>query len=832
LHARKNADPKDGKNAAGFAGEEKQMTNRTTLAALMLGTALGWPGTAMAADMAEAVEAAGGSEEIIVTARRRDERLVDAPVAITAVGGETLSRYQATRVTDIATMVPSLIAGKAASGSSASIFLRGVGSTALSAGFDQSVSFVIDGLPMSRGREIALPQFDIQRVEVLKGPQALFFGKNTTGGLISVSSNNPTDEFEAGVKAGYGFKAEEKYVEAFISGPLTDTLRARLAGRFSDSEGAFTNTAAETYTNYIPGQYRTRNSNKRGFSQSYGLRGTVDWDVTSNFSLQLKAGMTSVEDGGPTDLVERICGGGRTTPLGATAGPGLVFPPSPNADCFVNGRSDSSALPIQVAETNYRYARDGRLYGDFKSQYAILNAGIDSDMFDVSSITGYYHFRQYDLNNVSGEAYPASFSQKADFTQFSEELRFQSKFSGPFNMLLGAFYAHGKFVFNTDAYIVPLPLDPINNTFVTFKRDNGFNTDSMSFFFEGTYDITDALELSAGARYSMEGRSSYQRSLPGHIAFSAAFPGGLELRDRYSDDNLSPQVTLRWKPQEDTTIYASYKQGFKAGGYNISQVLNPASTVAGGQYESETAEGGEIGLRTLQFDRALSFSLTAYYYLYSDLQVQFFDPTTVSLTAGNAGELRTMGLEADVNWRVPGVDGLSLRGAAAFNDAEYRNFVGQCYPGQTIALGCDQLPANGVFNGQDYAGRTPPKAPRFAGRAGADFRIPLSDNGLGLRMSGDVSYTSSYAFTDALRPDAWQKAYAKIDAAVSLDGPDDRWSLSLIGRNLTNRLVVTSANDIPFMGGTGTGTTSGTVADMSSFVDNPREIFLEFAVKF
>jgi outer membrane receptor protein involved in Fe transport len=817
------------------------MTGYKPLAALLFGTALTIPGAAFAAESAADAQAAEAppseaaaslGDDIIVTARRRDERLVDAPVAITAVGGETLARYQATRVTDIATMVPSLIAGKAASGSSASIFLRGVGSTALSAGFDQSVSFVIDGLPMSRGREISLPQFDIQRVEVLKGPQALFFGKNTTGGLISVTSNSPTDHFEAGIKGGYGFKAREKYVEGYISGPLSDTLRARIAGRFSDSDGAFTNTAAESYTNYIPDQYRTNDRDRRGFSKSYGLRGTVDWDVTPNFSLQLKGGFTSVDDGGPTDLVERICGGGRTTPMGATPAPGLTFPPSPNADCFVNGRSDSSALPIQVAETNYRFARDGKLYADFDSQYAILTANVDGGKFDVSSITGYYHFKQDDLNNVSGEAYPASFSQHADFKQFSEELRFQSKFSGPFNMLLGAFYAHGEFVFNTDAYIVPLPLDTLNDTFVTFKRDNGFQTDSLSIFLEGTYDITDTLELSAGARYSMESRNSYQRSLPAHIAFSAAFPGNLSLNDRYTDDNISPQVTLRWKPEEDTTLYASYKQGFKAGGYNISQVLTPASTVDGGRYGSETAEGGELGLRTLQFDRTLSFSLTLYHYLYSDLQVQFFDPTTVSLTAGNAGQLRTQGVEADVNWRVPGVEGLSLRGAVAFNDAEYRDFVGQCYPGQTIGLGCNLLPANGAFNGQDYDGRTPPKAPKFAGRAGADFLLPLSDNGMGLRFSGDVSYTSSYNFTDALRPDGVQKAYAKVDAAVSLDGPDDRWSVSLIGRNLTNRYVVTSANDIPFMGGTGTGTTSGVVADMSSFVDNPREIFLELSVKF
>ena len=455
----------------------------------LLGAATAAPAFAQEAEPAEASrpDAAAGTGtggEIVVTARRRDERLLDAPVAITAVGGETLQNYSVSRVSDIATLVPSLVAGKAASGSSASIFLRCVGSTALSAGFDQSVSFVIDGLPMSRGREISLPQYDIQRVEVLKGPQALFFGKNTTGGLISVATNNPTDTFEVGGKIGYGFKAEEKYAEAYISGPISDTLKVRLAGRASKSEGAFTNTAAATYPTVIPGQVRTSNSDKRGGSEAYSVRLTAEWEPSSAVNFQLKAGFTDLFDGGPTDIIERICGAGRTTPFAANG-----IPPSPNADCRVNGRSDSSALPTQVAQANYRYARDGRMYGDFTSQFGILTTNITSDPFDVTSITGFYHFRQYDLNNVSGEAYPASFSQLADFKQYSQELRFQSKFDGPFNMLFGGFWARGEFEFNTDAYIFPVPLDPTTGTYVTFKRYNGFQTDALSFFAEGTLNL-------------------------------------------------------------------------------------------------------------------------------------------------------------------------------------------------------------------------------------------------------------------------------------------------------------------------------------------------------
>jgi iron complex outermembrane recepter protein len=766
-------------------------------------------------------------EDIIVTARRRNERLLDAPVAITAVSGDTLNQYQVTRVSDLATLVPSMVAGRAASGSSASIFLRGVGSTALSAGFDQSVSFVIDGIAMSRGREISLPQFDIERVEVLKGPQALFFGKNTTGGLISVTSSNPTSRFEAGLKAGYGFEARDKYVEAFVSGPVSDSLRLRLASRYGKSDGAFVNAAAPVYTNYIANQVRTSTGPRRGGAETYGVRATAEWDVTPDFTLQLKGGISSVNDRGATDLVERVCGSGRTTPLPANG-----RPPSPNADCVVNGRSDQSAIPLEVAQANYRYARDGFMYGDFDSQYAVLTANVTSDPFDVTSITGFTHFRQADLNNVSGEAYPATFTQFVDFEQFSQELRFQSKFEGPFNATFGAYYAHGKFRLNSDAYILPVPIDPTLNTYRSFQRDNGFSNDAMSLFAEGTLNISPKLELSGGARYSLESRDSFQFSFASHPALAAAFPGGLSLRDRYRDSNLSPQVTLRYKPSPDTTLYASYKQGFKAGGFNISAGLTAASTVEGSRYKAETAKGGEIGLRTLLLDRRLSLNVTAYLYEYSDLQVQFFDPVTISQVSGNAGRLRTKGVEADVNFRVPSVDGLSLRGALAYNVAKFHDYIGACYSGQTVALGCNLSFANSRFNAQDYENRTPPKAPKFAGRIGATFETKLTSSGIGLRLTGDVGYTSKYNYSDALRPDAVQPGYTKVDAAIAVTGPDDNWTVSLIGRNLTNKLVVTAANDIPFAGGTGTGTATGVTADMSAFIDNPREVFLELAFKF
>ena len=761
---------------------------------------------------------------VTVTARRKEESLQDAPVAITALTGDALDDYAINDFMDLSTQVPTMVAGRAASGSSASIFLRGVGSTALSAGFDQSVSFNIDGLPMSRGREISMPQYDIERVEVLKGPQALFYGKNTTGGLISVVSKDPTDAFEAAGKAGYGFEAKEKYVEGMISGPLTDTLKGRFAFRMSDSDGAFENSAAETFLDPL-GMERHRNAENRGFGETASGRLTLAYEPNDIFNLEFKLGASQQEDGGPTDVLERICGGGRTTPASANG-----VPPSPNADCTINGVSDSSSIPREVAAANYRYARNGDMYADFSSVYSVITGNLNLDGLDVESITSYYSFLQKDLNNVAGEHYPANFSQKADYDQISQELRFSTKSDGPFNSTFGLFYSDSEFIFNTDAYIFIVPLDPASGTFVTFKRDNGFDGTAISAFYEGTYEFTDRWELSAGARWSREERDSYQESLPASSFFAAFFPGGIRLDDSFSDENVSPQVSLSYKPSGNLSYYAAYKEGFKTGGFNISQAVTPVATVDAGQFDSETAKGFEAGIRSILFGDTLSLNATVFNYLYEDLQVQVFDPSTVSLIADNAGELTTQGIEVDFNWVPDGLEGFSMRGAFAYNKVEFDNFIGQCFAGQTIAQGCDQVPVGGVFQSQDYSGRTPPKAPETAGRLGATYAFPVGQ--FEASLSGDVSYTGEYYFTDTLRPDAVQDAYTKLDLAARLSAPDDRWTLSLIGRNLTEEFVVTSANDIPFTGGTGTGTAVGNVADMSAFVENPREVYVELAVRF
>lgn len=792
--------------------------------ALSMGLLVGAPQAAQAQTAAEADMA---TDEILVTARRKEERLQDVPVAVTALTGAALENYNVTAVGDIATFVPSMVVGRQVTGSSASIFLRGVGSSSLSAGFDQSVSFNIDGLALSRGREISFAQYDIAGVEVLKGPQALYFGRNTTGGLISIRTNNPGDHFEAQFKAGYGLEAHNKYAEAVVSGPLSDKFGARLALRWNDARGSLLNTGGPA-TDPATGLSRAPMSKYRDPNQTKSGRLTLKFDPTETLSFILKGGYTHYEDDGAGNLYERKCGGGRTTPL-ATGGFVDTF-----ADCAVDGRADHSASNAAFVE-NYRYARGGKTFTDLNSYFTVLSSNLDGEVFDVSLITGYAKFDQTDYNDFSGSVRNVSVSQFAKFEQLSQEVRISSDFKGPFNFTVGGFYADSSFTFNTDSHNVNFGYDPVRHTYVSFSRDNGFDAKAFSLFGQATWKIVPSLELSGGARWSSDQRDSFQQSrATANSLANGAFPQNRRFDDHFDDTNLSPEVTLSWKPTNDATIYAAYKQGYKSGGFNLSQTITAAASLRAGQFKSETAKGWEIGTHAVLMERQLRVNAALYDYKYDDLQVQFYDPVTTGQIVANAGRLRTRGFEADFNFQPRALDGFNLRGAYAYNQAKYHNFIGQCFGGQTPAQGCDQLPrvvgANTIYNGQVYSGRIAPKAPKHSWQLGGGYEAPVGSLKAG--VSVDLSHTSSYNYTDTLIPEAVQSGFTRIDGSITLGNADDRWKIALIGRNLTNEMVVTSANEFPITGGTGAGTAAGVKADLNTIVERPREVAVELTFKF
>ncbi|MFW6093526.1 MAG: TonB-dependent receptor [Pseudomonadota bacterium] len=762
-------------------------------------------------------------EQVVVTARRREESLQDVPVAITALSGGDVDRYATADLSSISQMVPSLVVGRAATGSSANLYLRGVGSTSLSSGFDQSVSINVDGVSMSRGREIINSMYDLRKVEVMKGPQALFFGKNSTAGVIAVESADPTREFEASFKTGYEIEADETYSEGVISGPLTEKLRARLAVRYSKMDGYFTNDAEPATA---LGFSRDPLSEEQPEEESLAGRITAIYEHSDTLDFELKVAASRIEDSGQLSRIDRGCAAGRDSSLSTF---GVA---DPNAGCEIDGHLSLAKMPAELAGPT-PYARDGDPYTDYESHNASLTANWSVGAVDLTSVTGHYGFRQPDMNAFNGATSSIYVTQFAEYDQFSQELRAVTTFDGPLNATAGLYYASSENTFNTAVLLAPLPVDPATGRYDSFNRDGGFDGESTSAFVELQWDILADLELAGGARWSREEKDSYIENVYTHPFVRSAFPPGVRFEDEFRDDNVSPQATLTWYAAENVMLYAAYKEGFKAGGFNTSMVILPTSTASDARFDSEEASGVELGARTTLFDRRLTLNATAYDFDYDELQNQIFDPVTLGQAVANVGTLRTRGLELESLWRVPGIDGLNLRADVAYNDAEYSDYVGTCYAGQTIAEGCNLVPGpNGAFTSQDFDGRTPPRAPEWSGRAGGTYSFPVSD-GTWIEVTADLSYSDEYYFNDGLRPDMVQDSFSRLDASVRLMNDYEGWELALIGRNLTDELVVTSGNDVAAQDGVGgTGTASGVRADYTAVLERPRQVMLQFRKDF
>lgn len=761
-------------------------------------------------------------DEIIVTARRREETIQDVPVAVSVIGGGTLKNYAIADISQIAQLVPQLVVGRQVTGSSASIFLRGVGSSSLSAGFDQSVSLNLDGIPMSRGRELVTSQFDIKRVEVLKGPQALFFGKNSTAGVITILSADPTDRFDASVTSGYEFVADEVYGDGFISGPLAQGLSGRIAVRASRAEGPFRNSAQ---ANNLSGFIREPTSNRRGKAKTLAGRVTLKYDGSDTFDSVLKIQGTSMDAGGLSEIYERKCAAGRTVPLP------VLGVPNPFADCRINGVSDYADVPPVIA-ARFPFARDGDPYLDHTSYLFSWTNNLNLANVTLTSVSGYYGFKQSDLNSMAGSTGAVYVSQSAKYRQFTQELRAITSFEGPINATLGAIYADTNFDFDTAALITAAVLDPATGRYDSFNRSNGFDGTTHSAFAELRWTIIPSLELAGGARWTREKKNSFSQNLYTNPVVRPGQPPTIGFTDRYRENDVSKQASLTWHATDDLMIYGAYKEGWKAGGFNLSAVLFATTTADQLRFGSESASGGEIGFRSTLLNRDLTFNVTAYDYTYKDLQVQVFSGVTNSSVSDNAGKLRTRGVEAEAIFKVSGLPGLTLNGNVAYNDAKFRNYVGQCYTGQTIGEGCNLVPntITNRFTSQDFGGRRPPKAPVFASRIGVNYETPVS-SGLLLGLTGDMSYSSRYNYTDALRPDAVQDAFTRWDASLRVMPTSRNWELALIGRNLTDKLIVTTANDFPSQAVGPSGTASGIRPDINAVVDRPRQVYLQLTLR-
>ncbi|MBO9601585.1 MAG: TonB-dependent receptor [Novosphingobium sp.] len=775
-----------------------------------------------------AQQASANDGDIIVTARKREERVQDVPAAITAINTEDLQRYNTSTITQISTRVPSLVIGTASGPGGSSLVLRGIGTSGSNPTLDQSVALNIDGVQLSRGTGVTLGNYDLERVEVLEGPQALFYGKNSIAGIVSLVSADPGPEFDWRFRSAYEFEGKGKTFEGMVSVPLTDTLGVRLVGAYQDQDGWFRNRVNPA----IDGAHAASDTapNQRTI---FG-RATVKYEAPDDsLKINLKVAYSDLKSRG-TGLASTFqyidC------PLGA---PQLNFGvPGANADCKLDRYVSDKIMTAGPVMNPYMFPSAEPFYNQ-RNLLASLATDLKlSDNLTLTSMTGYYRYNEsYGSDYAPGDIELLDSSDRGYQRQFTQELRLASSFAGPVNFLAGGFYQHETFFYRAEnIFFSPLSdmiygmPGPIPTTDDSFK----ITTNAYSFFGQVTVDITSQLELSAGGRYSTERKGI--ESLRYYSATNGFSPTVQSIPfdpAKATFHNFSPDITLRYRPNPDTMLYAAYRQGFTSGGFNGVPGNFSATVPNDAVYKQSTARGVEGGIKGALADRQFDYSITVYRYNYRDLQASLFVPQLLAQKIVNAGRARSQGVEVNLSFSPRAIEGLTLRTTLNYGHARYLSYpVAGCYAGQSIAQGCNiyQSPLDPAPTLQDLAGQPLERAPDLSLSLGFNYDVALSDS-LTLSLNGTSKYTSSYVNMSehdprAIAPSAWIH-----DAQIALKGPEDGWEIALIGRNLTNKLLPTTVFAYPFTGSPSGLATSGYGSDLASGFTLPRSIFLQVTLK-
>jgi iron complex outermembrane receptor protein len=743
--------------------------------------------------------------EIVVTARKRQESILEVPVVVTAIAQSTLERLQVTEMADLPKLVPGLTLGRNLGSLGTLISIRGVGTSALDPGVDQSVSLNIDGLSLSHGLAFSSGMFDVAQVEVLKGPQALFYGKSSPGGVISLRSADPTDETEIMLRAGYEVEGREWRGETVLSGPLAgETLKGRVAAMYAAGKGYFTNRAVA-----IPGLGGASTKYDRATRpRNYVVRGTLLWEPSERFTARLKASL--VRDRGIHNEASQLA----SCPDGLQ---NFGIPFIANDDCKLdrelnNVDHDPAAYP--------GIRNNGVPFLDARQHYGTLELNYDlTPALSLSAVSGYYKLKTLSsLNSTHTTGAGPYIVAETVFKrrEVTEEVRLNSDFSGPVNFTLGAFYQNGKV---SDR--VPL----LGNTTIGIPallddRTSLMDIETWSMFGQIRWRIVPQLELAGGARWTDETRNVRVVNNPTNTTYLPAV-------NRLRASNIAPEFTLTYRPTEDLTLFGAYKIGYKSGSFGIGIAPGPAEDKSFGD---ERVEGGEIGLKTRLADRQVLLNIAAYDYRYKGLQVGAVEnSTTIPITKTvNAGSARTYGIDFDVSFRPRAIEGLGLNAAINWNHGRYGRLDNiPCYAGQTVAQGCNRIPdprpterdpvtGAQLFTAQDVSGTRLIRSPDWQATFGFDYEFPVGRN-LKLTFANSNQFSSRFVTYLAVgRPndDNYQGKFVKSDLSLSLADQDDRYELALIGKNITDKITSASCSAANLMGGSllGSPITGGTVS--------------------
>ncbi|MCP5180218.1 MAG: TonB-dependent receptor [Pseudomonadales bacterium] len=786
-------------------------------------------------------QAEEGIEEIVVTARGIEESVRDIPVALTVMDESRLKNLDLQSFEDVAATMPQLNIVRGNSGSGASINIRGIGSNSTSIGIEQSVAVILDGVYYTQGRVINEGLFDVKQVAVMKGPQALFFGKNATAGVISIETNNPGDELEIIGRVAYESTQERKTYEAVISSPITDTFGARLAIQKRDADdGYMKNSAGVTFYNTLDAATLTPSSLRNeapandfwSGEQAEYARLTLAWDPSDQVSINLKGFYSTYELNSPTGSSElwncpalngvasRVAGG--------------VPVPNTEAECRADRNKAENPVPSAIANSNPLMNNfGGELGEDYESFGGTLTADFTFEKVNLTGIINYHDQETNWVGDYDGGGSTSTFAgENNTFDAFSAELRAVTTLDSPVNFVGGLYYQSTNRTFDQDVLFAgaenSAAPDPTNR-FTAYEKNSETEGETWSVYGEVVWDITDRWQLTAGARYIDEEKKSYYDQPYVNPFFTFLFTQG-RIATTQKFDDLVPEITLRYEITDDVTVYAAYKEGFKSGGFSNSGILGAISgNISDFTFNPEKVDGFEAGIKAALLDGTMNVEFEVYTYDFKDLQIDFFNSPVFAFVTENAGGSKTDGAELQVTWAPAQVDGLTLRSSVAYNIGEYTDFLAPCWAGQTPAQGCTIFNPGQVPK-QQLGGQVRSLAPKWSGALGLDYDIAVGGNMM-IGFTANYQFKSRHQLNGFGNPHDFQKAYQTLDAAIRLYSEDLKWQVAFIARNLTDEYALLSSGDTPGTGG-GTGTANGFPADRSGSPIVGDTYELELTVRF
>lgn len=753
-----------------------------------------------------------GDLEIIVTANKREENLSKVGLSITALSGDQLAERKVVSLEDIASIVPGL--AYAASTTNTPIYtLRGIGFNESSLGVYPAVSVYVDQAPLPFPVLASHSAFDLERVEVLKGPQGTLFGQNSTGGAINYIAAKPTDAFEAGGDIGYGrFNAIEG--NAYISGPIAENLNARLAITGQNSDGWQRSVTRPSDTNgktsYIAGRLMLDFQPSDTVKLAVNVNG---WRDTSEPQAQQLVGVRPV---GPQGATAAALANSVFVPDDPRLADWstLAFDPATGT---VN--PDGSVVPGTLRQTDFSPRSLRKFY------QAALRADIElGGDITLTSLTSYDHYTQDQTTDGDGNALVSFDLQKNNgyIHSFNQELRLANSAGGAFRWILGANYEKSttfedqllRYFDNSNYHPAQLF---INASEVSNKQD----IRNYAFFANAEYDLTEQLTFKAAARYtnSRIKDDNCGFTIPGGnvdklfgtsspaacYTFDANFANGPHIFQTLAEDNVSWRAGLDFKASQDTLLYVNVSRGYKAGSFPS---LAAATYTALKPVTQESVTAFEGGFKTQLADRRIGINAAVFYYDYRNKQIRgklvetpnIFGPLD---TLANVPKSSIFGVEADVTLRP--VDGLTINGAVTYLQSEVKK--GPVAPYNFNVLG----QADG-FVGDDL-----PFTPEWSGVLNVDYKARLANGGspfIGFTVnarskSDSVLGGSRLVYPSRLvEPNTVQRAgidhifqnkrYATVDARLGYQAADDQWSVMFWAKNMFNEYywnAVITAND-------------------------------------